>query len=97
MQVRFPEVDENYIKSKVEAGYYTNETEVVRDAIRRMREAEKYYEKLEALQAAVEIGHQQMLRGEMIPYTPDFMEKSMQRAKENLAMGKAICDDVKPA
>ena len=32
MHVRLSEVDENYIKGKVESGFYTSENEVVRDA-----------------------------------------------------------------
>ncbi len=35
MHVRFSEVDEHYIKSKVESGFYTSENEVVRDVVRR--------------------------------------------------------------
>ena len=38
MHVRFADVDENFIKTEVQSGFYTNETELVRDAVRRMRE-----------------------------------------------------------
>jgi len=37
MNVNFPAVDEIYIKQKVESGFYSNATELVRDAVRRMR------------------------------------------------------------
>jgi antitoxin ParD1/3/4 len=38
MNINFPSVDENYIKRMVEDGFYSNATELVRDAVRRMRE-----------------------------------------------------------
>ena len=53
MHVRFSEVDEHYIKSKVESGLYTSENEVVRDAVRRMREED---ERIARFQAAVRLG-----------------------------------------
>ena len=71
MNVGFPEVDEKYIKSKVEAGYYTNETEVVRDAIRHMREEE---ERRANFRAAVQLGVNQIANGEGIPFTDELMD-----------------------
>ena len=41
MHIRFAEIDEGFIKSQVESGFYTNETEVVRDAVRRLREEQQ--------------------------------------------------------
>ncbi|KAF0101739.1 MAG: hypothetical protein FD163_1196 [Hyphomonadaceae bacterium] len=38
MNINFPPVDEKFIKSKIENGYYSNATELVRDAVRRLRE-----------------------------------------------------------
>lgn len=38
MNIVFPPVDESYIKAKIDDGYYTNATELVRDAVRRLRE-----------------------------------------------------------
>ncbi len=38
MNVNFPPVDEAYIKAKVADGFYSNATELVRDAVRRLRE-----------------------------------------------------------
>ena len=64
MHVRFSEVDENYIKNKVLSGFYASENEVVRDAVRRMREEE---ERIARFQAAVRIGDEQIERGETVP------------------------------
>ena len=73
MHVRFSEVDEHYIKSKVESGFYTSENEVVRDAVRRMREED---ERIARFQAAVRLGDEQIARGETVPYSKELMDKS---------------------
>jgi antitoxin ParD1/3/4 len=38
MHVRFAEVDEHFIEEAVRSGFYANATELVRDAVRRLRE-----------------------------------------------------------
>ncbi|WP_367027004.1 type II toxin-antitoxin system ParD family antitoxin [Methylococcus sp. ANG] len=63
---------EKYLQTKVGTGFYSNASEVVRDAIRRMRAED---EKLEALRAAVRVGDEQLERGEGIAYTPERLDK----------------------
>ena len=46
MNIIFPPVDDGYIKTKVESGYYSNATEMVRDAVRRMREQDDQHARL---------------------------------------------------
>ncbi len=41
MHISFAYVDEEFIKTTVEDGYYTSEEELVRDAVRRLRESFK--------------------------------------------------------
>ncbi len=50
MNINFPTMDEGYIKEMVESGYYSNATELVRDAVRRLRESDAV--KRERLMAA---------------------------------------------
>ena len=57
MNINFPPVDAGYIKTKVESGYYSNTTEMVRDAVRRMREQDDHHGRL---LAALEIGERDM-------------------------------------
>ncbi|MFN5589800.1 MAG: type II toxin-antitoxin system ParD family antitoxin [Holosporales bacterium] len=38
MHVRFADVDESFIEEAVRSGFYANATELVRDAVRRLRE-----------------------------------------------------------
>ena len=82
---------EQYIQRKVGTGFYSNASEVVRDAIRRMREED---EKLEALRAAVRRGDEQPDRGEGTDYTPELLEKMSEKAFANAKHGKQVNPDV---
>ncbi|MGJ0483763.1 MAG: type II toxin-antitoxin system ParD family antitoxin [Methylomicrobium sp.] len=84
---------EQYLQSKVGTGFYSNASEVVRDAIRRMREED---EKLAALRAAVQIGDDQLERGEGIPYTSERLEAITAKAFANSRQGKKVNSDVAP-
>jgi antitoxin ParD1/3/4 len=87
-----PEV-ESYILSKVGSGFYGNASEVVRDAIRRMRDDD---ERLAALRAAVQIGDEQIARGAAESYTPELMRELARAAVENARKGKGVHPDVVP-
>lgn len=87
MHVRFSEVDEHYIKGKVASGFYTSENEVVRDAVRRMREEE---ERIARFQAAVRIGDEEIERGDTVPYSQELLEQLSQRAVQRAKQGKKI-------
>jgi antitoxin ParD1/3/4 len=82
---------EQYLQSKVGTGFYSNASEVVRDAIRRMREED---EKVAALRAAVQIGDEQIERGEGILYTPERLEAITAKAFANSRQGKKVNPDV---
>lgn len=84
---------EQYLQSKVSTGFYGNASEVVRDAIRRMREED---DKLAALRAAVQVGDGQLDRGEGIPYTPERLETITAKALANAGQGRKISSDVAP-
>ena len=77
MHVRFADVDENFIKTEVLSGFYTNETELVRDAVRRMREEK---ERAKRFQEAVARGIQAIERGETVALTPDLLQEIKQDA-----------------
>jgi len=94
MHIEFAPVDEKYLKDKVEDGYYTNLSEAVRDAVRRMRETEQDT-RLQTLRALLAKGLEQAERGETVPYTSDFMERAMQKAVQNSREKRAIPDEVK--
>lgn len=68
MNINFPPVDEGYIKAKVEDGFYSNATELVRDAVRRLREQDD--REYANLIAALEVGEQAVREGRTKVYTP---------------------------
>lgn len=94
MNINFPPVDERFIKSVVKGGYYSNATEFVRDAVRRMRQS--FDDKHARLKAALEAGDKDIREGRTVPYTPKFLKECEQRARENVAKGIKPDPDVCP-
>jgi antitoxin ParD1/3/4 len=84
---------ENYLQGKVDAGLYDNMSDAIRDAILHMKEEDA---RLEAFRAAIQIGDEQITRGEYTLHTPEFLGQSMERAKENSKQGKKVDSDVLP-
>lgn len=94
MHIRFADADENFIKAQVRDGYYTNETEAVRDAVRRMRE-NRERRRIEHIHALIAEGEAQIQRGLGIPYDDDFMDNAMKRAIENQEAGKPVPSEIR--
>lgn len=94
MNIEFPAVDEGYIKGKVSSGYYTNATELVRDAVRRMREADEA--KRGRLARALELGEADIAAGQTKPYTPELLAQIDQDARRHAAEGRKPSPDVIP-
>lgn len=84
---------EGFIKGKVASGFYSNATEVIRDAIRRMQAEEA---RLSAWQAAVRQGADQLERGEGIAYSAAALEDITQSAIAAMHSGKPMDADVLP-
>jgi antitoxin ParD1/3/4 len=85
MLERLADADRNFIKSQVSAGFYTSEIEVVRDAMRKMREEK---ERIARFHAAVAKGEQDIQEGRTQEFTQDVMdeiiENGLARAKAGL-------------
>lgn len=94
MNINFPPVDEKFIKAKVEAGYYSNATELVRDAVRRLRENDK--DAHARLMAALQAGEDSLAKHGGIPYTPELLENMVQEAYKHVAEGRGYDPDVIP-
>jgi antitoxin ParD1/3/4 len=94
MNVNFSSVDENYIKRMIEDGFYSDATELVRDAVKRMREQDD--EKRTRLQAAIQAGQDDVNAGRVTAYTQDFMDRCEDRARKNVAQGRKPKADVLP-
>lgn len=81
MHVNLSPEMEGFIKSKVASGFYSNATEVIRDAIRRMQAEEA---RVDAWRAAIQIGDDQLERGEGLAYTAAVLSDITQTAIESL-------------
>ena len=68
----------------MDAGFCNNAIELVRDAVRRMREAD---EQRQALLAAVQIGDKQMAPRAYRVYTPELFEEIKQNARDQVKRG----------
>lgn len=94
MHIEFANIDEKYIKDSVKNGYYRSEAEAVRDAVRRMRELEEA--KRAHLLEALQLGVDDIEAGRITSYTPDFLEQSEARARQNITAGRKPNPDVMP-
>ncbi len=83
---------EAMIHAKVESGLYNNASEVVREALRIMEREER----VQRLRDEVQIGLDQIDRGEWIEYTDDTMERLRREAEQDIRLGKPVRDVVKP-
>ena len=52
--------------------------------------------RLDRLRAAIAVADDQIARGEIIDWTPDFMDRLMREAAENVRAGKPIKEEVQP-
>ncbi len=93
MNIRFPYVDEHYIKTKVDAGFYMNETELVRDAVRHMREKD---ESRNQFRSAIKLGQDQIASAQHREFTPDVLSELRQNATRKIQEGHKPKSDVLP-
>ncbi len=72
MHVSLTERLREFVKEKVESGFYNNSSEVIREALRLMAQEDQLHKiKLDRLREAVRIGDEQLARGEYSPRTID--------------------------
>jgi antitoxin ParD1/3/4 len=86
MKVTFAEQDESFIKRQVEQGYYANATEVVRDAVRRLRENTPQARLAVALEAAEKSAEE----GRTNELTPERLAALRDRAISRAQNGEEI-------
>ena len=73
MKVSFAEIDEAYLRNKVENGYYSSLSEAIRDTVRKQRESEQ-----NRLLAALEVGEKAIQEGQMQPFTRELFDEVIQ-------------------
>jgi antitoxin ParD1/3/4 len=91
MNINFPPMDEKYIKEMVKKGYYSNATEVVRDAVRRQREKNvSEYDVEKRLYDAIKKGEADIKAGRTVPYDKNFWKRIEKNARARIKSGKPI-------
>lgn len=86
MHIRFSEIDTSFIKEAIEQGFYLSETELVRDAVRRMRETMQLQNN-NRFKQAVEAGIKSLKNDDAIEFTPELMQKIKKNAIETVKNG----------
>lgn len=87
MNIAFAPMDEAYIRSKVGSGYYSNATELVRDAVRRMREQD---EQPLRLLAALQVGLADVAAGRTAPVDGERLARLRQQGFAKAAQGQIV-------
>jgi antitoxin ParD1/3/4 len=93
MAVQLPADVEASIQKKVESGHFPDAGEVVREAMRLLEEHER---QLDALRAKLQVGLDELDRGEGVEWTPELMEEIRQEADEKFRRGELPDPDVCP-
>jgi antitoxin ParD1/3/4 len=93
MAIRIPEDIETRIQQKVAEGFFSDADEVIREAMRLLDRQER---QLEELRAKLQVGLDQLDRGERVLYTPDLMDEIMRDVEERYRRGERPNPDVCP-
>ncbi len=83
---------EAMVRQKVASGRYNNSSEVVREALRLLEEQDQR----DPPRAALAVGLDDLARGDVVPWTPDFMDQLNREAEEEDRLDLPISDDVTP-
>ena len=93
MHIDMPEQLRKFLQHEVEIGLYSNESEVVRDAVRRMKE-EKYNHSLNELRAELAIGMKQIEEGKVHVYdknlSAQIIKNAMIKHKNNIPVKASV-------
>lgn len=92
MNVELPPRLEALVREKVDSGLYDDASAVVEDALRLLDERHRH----DRLRAAIAVGLEDVARGDVVDWTPDFMDRLKVEADEEDRLGLPIDDDVKP-
>ena len=87
MWIELPAQLEAYIQYKIDSGLYSNGTEVIRDALRHMIDDDEDAAKALRLREAVQMGFEQIERGEGVAYSSQLMREATQSARARARQG----------
>lgn len=86
-----PEIEAK-IRERVDSGRYDDASAVVGDALQLLEERER----LEHMRVLLEVGRQDALRGDLIEFTPEWIEDLHRRVEERFQRGEEPNPDVCP-
>lgn len=93
MAMQIPPDIETRIQQKVAEGFFSDADEVIREAMRLLDQQER---QLEAFRAKLQIGLDQLDRGEYAVFTPELVEEMRREADERFRRGARPKPDVVP-
>jgi antitoxin ParD1/3/4 len=83
---------EAMIHERVESGRYSSASEVVEEALRLLEEREQ----LEHLRGLLAVGLERAQRGELVEFTPEYLDDLDRRVEERFRRGEEPNPDVCP-
>jgi len=95
-RIELPDQLEAYVQYKIETGLYSNGAEVIRDALRHMMDNDEEAARALRLREAVQLGFNQIERGEGAEWTPELRERIKQDAVKRAQEGRRPKADVLP-
>ena len=90
--IEISEEDAALVQQKVEQGLYPDAAAVIAEAIRLLDQ----HDELLALRAKIQVGLDQMERGEVIPWNEETKQRIIQEGREAYERGDPIDPDVCP-
>lgn len=93
MAIQLPADVEAGIRRKVESGHFSDAAEVVREAMRLLDDQERH---LASLREKLQIGLDQLDRGESVEWTPELREQIRRSANRRARLGETPDPDVCP-
>ena len=92
MSIQVSPKAEALIRELIENGDYDDPEAVVDEALRVLIERDK----LERLKVLIAIGVEQHARGQVVPWTPDSLDRLKREAAEDIRLGRPFKDEVIP-
>jgi putative addiction module CopG family antidote len=92
MSIQLSPEAEALVRQLIEGGDYDDPEAVVDEALRVLMERDK----LERLKELIAVGDEQAARGQVVPWTPDFLDRLKREAAEDVRLGRPIKDEVIP-
>ena len=95
MHLKLGEPYEKFIHDEIKSGLYSNATELIRDALRRMQQGRER-RRIEHIHSLIAMGEEQIKEGKTVRYSPDLLGQITQEAIEEAKSGKPVKDEVRP-